>query len=648
MAMTLVIGILVDDSIVVLENIHRMLQRGENKVNAAIKGRSEIGLAAIAITLVDVVTFLPIAMLSGMVGKIFREFGLTVVTATLVSLFVSFTLTPLLASRWSSVVEYTKDNFITRFVKWFDRIELRVINGYKSLLVAALAHRWRVILICVGSLIMSFFLIGMGLIGTEFMPSTDRGEFAVNLELPKGASIAENDVITKKVETIVANTKEVDTYYTVVGRKEQPWGGQNQPDISQIQVKLIPMNKRKSTDDVISDLRNNIAKVPGVKVSFAMIGLFGAAEDQSLMLEIKGYDLNSLIKASQMVKAAAERVPGTRDVTSSWEDGKAEVQVRINRERCAQYQLTVGEVGAVLHNALEGEVPSKFSETGTEYDIRVLLDKEYRKDPENVKRILITNRAGESIQLSQVADISYGIGPNLISRKDRSRVISISFNATVPSGQIRKSLEAELAKMTLPSDVNVFFSGDFEQSSDMFSDMLLAIAFAILFIYMIMVSLFESYIYPFIIMFSIPVALVGALFGLAITHETLNIFSMIGILMSMGLVSKNAILLVDYTNTLRKRGMGMMEALLEAGPTRLRPIVMTTMTMIFGMLPIALSAGSGADMRKGLAIVVIGALISSTMLTLVLVPVVYVIVEKIRTYFGWNKKDVATMETTAE
>ncbi len=638
MAMTLVIGILVDDSIVVLENIHRHLKKGENQYDAAINGRSEIGMAAIAITLVDVVVFFPIAMVSGIVGKIFREFGLTIVTATLVSLFVSFTLTPLLASRWSKLGKFEKDSWLHRFTMWFDRFEEKMSRGYRSVLESALRHKFLVIMISFLALISSFVLVGMGFVGTEFMHNPDRGEFAINLEFAKGTGIEENDAITRKVEQILVARADVKSYYTIVGRKEEPWGGSNRSDISQIQVNLIELKKRKPTNDVISELLKELGKIPGLKSNIGIIGIFGASEDKPLQIELKGTNMEDLIISSEILKKVVEAVPGTRDVSTTWESGKPEVQVKINRERCAYYQTTVGEVGGILRNALEGNKDTKFKEGDTEYDLKVILDKKYRTNPDNVKNILITNHKGEQIRLEQVADVFFGIGPNMISRKDKSRVITVMANNTLPTGQIKAGIDKGLAKVKFPPGVSIFFAGDFQSQSDMNNDLGIALLFAVLFVYMIMVSLFESYTYPFIIMFSLPVALVGGLYALAVTHETLNVFSMIGIILSMGLVSKNAILLVDYTNTLRKRGRDIVSALLEAGPVRLRPIIMTTMTMVFGMLPIAMSSGSGADMRKGLAIVVIGALISSTLLTLVLVPVVYTIVEGIKAKFGFGEK----------
>lgn len=631
MALTLVIGILVDDSIVVLENIHRHLEKGENNIKAAINGRTEIGLAAIAITLVDVVVFLPVAMLSGIVGKIFREFGLTIVTATLISLFVSFTLTPLLASRWSRVVELKGTNIVNRFALWFEGYEKKLSIYYKGILRWALNNRKRVLLISITALILSFMLVGFGLVGTEFMPQSDRGEFAINLKMPLGTGIMDTDRITHRVEGFVAAKKEVEQYYTVIGRKESSFYAETRSNISQIQVKLKDENKIPS-QVIMNQLMKEIKAIPGVDVSIAQISMFGAADDKPIAIEVKGTNLEELVTASKIVEDIVKKTAGTRDVSSSWEEGQPEVKIKINREKCAYYHLTLSEVAQTMRTALEGNNDSKFKEGDTEYDIRVILTDKLRSQVENVKNINIMNHMGQMVPLSEVAYIYYGQGPNEISRKDRARTITISsdMNGSRPLGAISADIKKSFAKTQLPSGTSTAFSGDAEAMQDMFKDMLTAMFFAVLFVYMIMVSLFESYIHPFTIMFSIPVALVGALTALALTGQTLNMFSMIGILLSIGLVTKNAILLVDYTNTLRSQGRSVMDALLEAGPIRLRPILMTTMTMVFGMLPIALASGAGADMRKGMAIVIIGALISSTMLTLILVPVMYTYIEDFR------------------
>ncbi len=632
MALTLVIGILVDDSIVVLENIHRKLEQGEDKINAAIKGRYEIGMAAVAITLVDVVVFLPISMIGGLVGKIFKEFGLTIVTATLVSLFVSFTLTPLLASRWLEISTNKKKSIFDKFTAWFDRMEKKLVEAYRSILRSSLLRPGLVITFTAIIFFASFYLPAK-VIGQDFMPQSDRGEFAVNLEFPKGTGLNDNNAITDRIEKIIKASPNVDQIYTVIGRKEEAWGGTNRSDISQIQVKMIELEKRTVTsNEFMKNVASEISKIPGVKSNISLIGIFGAGDEKPIMIEIKGENLDHLIDASEKIKKIVENTPGARDVSSTWETGQPELKIKINRERCAYHQTTIGEVAMVLQNSLQGDNTSKFRDGDTEYDINVILDKKFRDDPINVGKLLITNHLGQQIQLSQVADIFFGNGPNQIDRKDRSRIITVTANydSSIPLNSITKHINSEIKDTKFSQDVNIFFGGEAENMGDMFTDMLIAITFAILFVYMIMVSLYESYVYPFIIMFSIPVAIVGSFFGLAITGQTLNVFSMIGLIMSMGLVTKNAILVVDYTNTLRKRGMNMFEALLEAGPTRLRPILMTTLTMVFGLLPIAMSTGSGGDMRKGMAIVVIGALTFSTILTLILVPVIYLVVEKIR------------------
>jgi hydrophobic/amphiphilic exporter-1 (mainly G- bacteria), HAE1 family len=640
MALALVIGILVDDSIVVLENIHRHMERGEDKVTAAIKGRAEIGMAAIAITLVDVVVFLPIAMVSGIVGKIFREFGLTIVVSTLFSLFVSFTLTPMLASRWSKVVHFTKTTLLSRFINWFEGNFKKLENTYRSILEWALDHRKTVILVSAGLLVISISYLPLGLIGTEFMPQIDKGEFAINLEMPLGTNIEKTKDAVLKVEEIIKNTPEVVKYYTNVGMQENTFGSQNKSYYGQIQVKLLPKDKRKPTQEVISKVQAKVKEVPGIKAQVQLIGMFGGADESPIYIEVKGSNLDSLIVASEMVAGVVEKTKGTRDIKSSWEEGQPEVKVIIDRTKCANNSLTLGEVAMTLRTALEGDISTKYKEGDVEYDMRVLLSKENRNNPDDVGNIIIQNRMGKQIKLAEVAEVFYGKGPSQISRKDRSRVINVTANLdnTKPMGEVIQDIKDNIDKLRMPGDSQVFYAGNAEDMNNMFLDMIMAIMFAVLFVYMIMVSLFESFMHPFTIMFSLPVALVGALTGLMLTDQNMNMFSMIGVLLSMGLVTKNAILLVDYTNTLRKEGLSIRDALLTAGPVRLRPIVMTTSTMIFGMLPLAMAMGSGGEMRKGLAIVVIGALLSSTLLTLVLVPVIYTVMEKLRTKFSFFKK----------
>ncbi len=633
MALALVIGILVDDSIVILENIHRHLEKGENPEKAAVEGRSEIGFAAIAITLVDVVVFLPISLVGGMIGRIFSEFGITVVISTLLSLFVSFTLTPMLAAKWSRIVQHRPGSWADRLVRVFDRWQDRLGSGYRNILTWALAHRRTVVAVSTGIFIASLALLPLGAIGTEFMTDTDRGEFAVNLDMPLGTTIEKTDQAVNKVEKIVADMTEVQRYLSTIGKQQTQWKNADQSNLAQVQVKLVPKRARKrSTQAVMMAIKEQVSSIPGLKASFNTISMWGSSNVAPLQIEIIGPDLAQVAAYSAKVGDILADAKGTVDVSSSWEEGKPEVQIEVDRDKMARMGLTLAEVGLAVRTAIEGDIPTKYQEGDTDFDTRVVLRKSSRARVQDVGNITLLNHYGQPVRLSQVAKITEGKGPSEIQRKDRERLVTVAANLSgqVPLGQVTAAVEKAINAAGVPQGVRVFYGGDTENMRDMFSDMTIALGMAVLFVYIIMVSLFESYIHPFTIMFSLPLALVGALSGLALTGMTLNMFSMIGVIMLMGLVTKNAILLVDFTNALRARGHAMEEALLEAGKTRLRPIIMTTATMVFGMMPLALALGAGSEMRQGMAVVVISGLISSTLLTLVLVPVVYTYVEGLR------------------
>lgn len=633
MALALVIGILVDDSIVVLENIHRHLEGGTDPVNAAIRGRSEIGFAAIAITLVDVVVFLPISLVGGLVGRIFSEFGITIVVATLLSLFVSFTLTPMLAAKWSRLIHHTRESFLGKFIAGFEARQEKLVNGYERLLSWALNNRRKVLVGMTGLLVASMALVPLGFIGSEFMTHADRGEFAVNVDMPLGTTIEKTDEAVKQVEAFISHIPEVQLYLSTIGKQQTQWKNVEQSNVGQVQVKLVDKSERKrSTTDVIQAIQHGVETIPGLKTNFALMSMWGSANMMPVQIEIIGSDLPEVVKFADKVSQIVAETKGTVDVVSSWEEGKPEVQIDVDREKTAKMGLTLAEVGLAVRTAIEGDVVTKYQEGDTEYDTRVVLNKTSRNRTEDIGRLTLLNHYGQPIQLSQIAKISHRKGPSEIQRKDRERLVTIAANLSgeVALGEVTASVEQAVTALGVPAGIKVFHGGEAENMRDMFSDMTIALGLAILFVYMIMVSLFESYIHPFTIMFSLPVALVGALGSLALTGNTLSMFSMIGIIMLMGLVTKNAILLVDYTNTLRERGIVLREALLTAGRTRLRPIIMTTATMIFGMMPLALALGAGSEMRQSMAIVVIGGLISSTLLTLVLVPVVYTYMEALR------------------
>jgi hydrophobic/amphiphilic exporter-1 (mainly G- bacteria), HAE1 family len=637
MGLALVIGILVDDSIVVLENIHRHMEKGEDRKTAAVNGRSEIGFAAIAITLVDVVVFLPIAMVGGLVGKIFREFGLTIVVSTLISLFVSFTLTPMLASKWSKLTHYDNSTFIGRFVIWFENFQKRLDAGYRKLLDWALKRRKTVLAISTIALLVGAIApLAFNLIGTEFMTQADRGEFALIIEMPVGTPIEKTDETIAMIEDQLKKDQNIEQFFSTVGTSEQMFSKSTTPNVGQIQIKLIPAWRRKvSTEQEMTHVRDLANKYPGVTGRATVIGMWGTANYSPLEVEIQGANLSEVVAASQKISDVMVKTNGVTDVKSTWENARPELQVVVDREKAASFGLTLGEIAPVLQTAIQGNVITKYSDNGTDYDIRLQLAEQNRNRISDVGNLTLMSRSGKQVYLNQVADVISGNGPVEVDRKDRERLVTVLGNLTGSRslGDATRDIQAGIASLNLPSDIKVFFGGDNENMSDMFRDMMLALGMAILFVYMIMVSLFESYAHPFTIMFSLPVALVGGLSALFLTGQTLNTFSMIGVIMSMGLVTKNAILLVDYTNTLRARGHNMLDAILEAGPTRLRPILMTTATMVFGMLPLALGLGAGSDIRQSMAIIVIGALISSTLLTLILVPVMYTYVDGLKTKF---------------
>ena len=636
MAMALVIGILVDDSIVVLENIHRHMELGEEKKAAALNGRSEIGFAAVAITLVDVVVFLPIALVGGLVGKIFREFGLTIVVSTLISLFVSFTLTPMLASRWSSVNQYKNDSIAGKLVNWFENFQRRLDAGYRKVLGWGLANRKKVIGISVGALLVSLLPIPLHLIGTEFMTQPDRGEFALIVEMPVGTPLDKTDQTIKQIENRLRGDPNIQDYFSTVGMSEQTFQKSTQPNLGQIHIRLVPAWQRRiSTEKEMTRVKDIADSYPGVTSRTSVIGMWGTANYSPLEVEIQGADLPQVVSASQKIGDVMGRTNGVTDIKSTWQTARPELQVVVDREKAASFGLTLGDVASALQTAIQGNVVTKYNDNGTDYDVRLQLAESDRNKASELQNMTLMTGSGRQVYLRQIAEVIRGSGPVEIDRKDRERLVTIIGNLTGSRslGDATRDIESGIASLKLPSSIRVFFGGDNENMSDMFSDMGLALAMAVLFVYMIMVSLFESYAHPFTIMFSLPVALVGGMLALLLTGQTLNTFSMIGVIMSVGLVTKNAILLVDYTNTLRGRGYDMTHAILEAGPTRLRPIVMTTATMVFGMLPLALGLGSGSEIRQSMAVVVIGALISSTLLTLLLVPVMYTYVDGLKARF---------------
>ncbi len=630
MALSLVVGILVDDSIVVLENIYRHMEMGKDKRTAALDGRNEIGFTALAITLVDVVVFLPMSMVSGLIGNILREFSLVVVFSTLMSLLVSFTITPMLASRFGKLDHFTKDTLWGRISLGFESLFESLKNSYTAILRWSVGHRWAVYLTTVVLFLASFALVPAGFIGSEFAAQGDQGELVIQLEMEPQVTLYQNNQTTRQVEQLLMNRPEVETVFSKIGFASGQMGsGTGTNNRSEITVILKDKKERDlSTEAFGKEIKEEIQQIPGIKAKAAPTGITGNANQAPIQLVLKGTELEKVREAATTVLHVVNEIPGTTDVEFSVEDPKPELQVHIDRERMASLGLSVTEVGSTLRTAFNGNDDSKYREDPYEYDINVSLDRFNRSSIEDVSSLTFVNNQGQLVQLKQFAEVRQELGASKLERNDRLSAITV--NAQVvgrPVGTVGADIQAAMQDKTLPDGVILDYAGSLEQQSDAFGSLGIALVIGIVFVYLVMVALYDSFIYPFIVLFSLPVALIGALLALALAMENLSVFSIIGMIMLMGLVAKNAILLVDFTNQLRSQGLGVKEALIEAGRERLRPILMTTLAMVFGMLPIALASGAGAEVKNGLAWVIIGGLTSSLLLTLVLVPAVYVTVE---------------------
>ncbi len=630
LSLSLVVGVLVDDSIVVLENIYRHLERGEEPRQAALLGRNEIGFTALSITLVDVVVFLPLSLVSGIVGNILREFSVVMVISTLVSLFVSFTLTPLLASRFSKVENFSGKNIFERFAIAFERNFQRMRERYLELLQWSLHNPHKVFFSAILMLFASFSLLVFGLIGGEFISVSDRGEFAVKLELEPGTPLAETNRLTRSVERRLTGMAEVKKVMVNVGSSSEGFLNQSADNIAEINVKLSPKEERtRSTDAIMQAIRLNLQDIVGLKASINPIGIFGTANETPVAVILSGPSRNEVTRVARMLRDSVQTIPGTADVNLTSQVGSPEMRIVVDREKMASFGITIADVGAALRTAYAGDEAGKYRDGSDEYDIRVMLDKYYRQDTSTLAEITFRAPQGDTVRLGQFVTFEQDRGYTQLQRKDRNNAVWVKAQAVGrPVGSIGKEIERIMANMKkkgfMPATVSIAYDSDLKRQGESNSTLALSFLVAIIFVYLIMVALYDSWLWPMVVMFSIPLAIIGALFALAFTGKSLSIFTILGIIMLVGLVGKNAILLVDFINKFRIEGMELTASILEAAKERLRPILMTTLTLIFGLLPIALSGSSGSEWKSGLAVALVGGLASSMFLTLLVIPVVYV------------------------
>ncbi len=625
LGLSLSIGILIDDAIVVLENIYRRMEEGEQPVKASSEGASEIGLAVMATTFSIVAVFVPVAFMKGIVGKFFYEFGITVTVAVLISLFISLTLTPMMTSRFLS---YRKKH--GKLYMFLENCFSRLYEVYKPLLALALGNRWKVIVIAGFSVVAGVAIFIM--LGKEFLPAADQGRYLVRLETPIDYSLPRADGMMRKIDESLRGRPEVNSTFYVTGSDFS-----QDSNKSRIYVNLKERKERSIVQlDSMKLVREFLTGVPEAKSSveeIAMVG--GGMRAVPIQVMIQGRDLDDINRRTLAIKAEYAGIPGIVDADTSIETGKPEVRVRIDRDKAANLGVSASSIGNTINTMVGGEIVGKYKDEseGERYDIKARLIESERRQPADIGGLKVRSSTGELVRLEDVTEADTGMGPTVITHMNRQRSATVFANTdkTKPMQEAIKDLEG-IIKKNLTPEMSFRHVGMGDAMLDAFKNIAFALIIAIIMVYMILASQFESFVHPFTIMFSLPVSLIGAMGLLLITGERINIFSLIGVIMLMGLVTKNAILLVDYTITLRHRGMERNEALLKAGPIRLRPILMTTAAMVFGMLPTALKLGEGAEQRAPMAIVVIGGLITSTLLTLVVVPVVYTIVDDIEIY----------------
>lgn len=640
LAMSLIIGILVDDATVVLENIQRHLDKKKGRREAAYDGRMEIGYSAMSITLVDVVVFLPILFLQVFVADMLKEFSVVVITSTLTSLLVGFTLTPWMASRIGKSENLRPTSLFNRFLLWFERQLDRFISMYGRQLTWVLNNKLK----SVGIIIVLFLATGMmmkqGIIGKELIATGDQGKFSLFLELDKTAAFQKNNIVSQRIESFIRQQPEVYSVFSNIGGASTAMGslGIGAANKSEFTIQLVEPHLRgkESTESFMIRLRKELQdRYPGISFSIAALGLI--PRSAPIEFTLSGDRLDSVLMIGNRLRQVLERIPGADNVRLSVEPGSPEFRVVPDKERMERYRLSTGYVGQHLRTAFTGDDDASLTEEGTEYPVRIRLDDFDRKNAEDLASLNLINPQGVPVHVSQFASIIQSNSPSMLERKDRQPAVTLTANTLGrPSGTVADDVVSYLEKNPLPEDVRMDWAGDIDRQQDSFGALGSVMLISFLLIYLIMVALYDSYIYPFVVLFSIPVAAIGAFLALNLSMNQLSLFSLLGLIMLMGLVAKNAILIVDFANQLKATGLHYKAALLEAGKTRMRPILMTTTAMVIGMLPIALAKGSASEWKNGLAWVIIGGLLSSLFLTVYLVPLVYDTVDGIKE--KWRKK----------
>jgi HAE1 family hydrophobic/amphiphilic exporter-1 len=622
LGLSLAIGVLIDDAIVVRENIVRHVEMGKGHFRAAFEGTNEIGLAVTATTLSIVVVFIPIAFLGGIAGQWFKPFGLTIVCSVLVSLFVSFSLDPMLSAYWPDPHRAMADRpwlsrLLGRFNAWFDRQAER----YKGVIAWALDHRSAMIGLAIATFVGAIALPVMGLIGAGLVPEMDDSEFSIQLETPPGSNLAYTRLKGEEIARVARQAPEVRYTYVSIG-------AQDAVDEGSVFVKLTPKVERsRSQSEVVSEIRRGLMQLGGVSTSIST----GFNEgEKAIQLQVQGPDSRELARLADAVVEQVKQVPGAVDVGLSTKGQKPELDVQIDRGLAGTLGVTIGDVAQALRPAFAGiDVGDWIDPSGETRDVTIRLAPESRTVRADLEALPVIVTGPEdapvSVPLGQVARITPSIGPARIDHLDRERVVTVEANTQGrPLSEVVGAIMARVPEaVTFPPGYSLSQGGETEEQNEIFGQMVVAIGVAVMLMYFVLVVQFGSFLEPFAILLSLPLSLIGVMLALLATGETLNIMSMIGVVLLMGIVAKNAILLIDFAKWAEEAGTERREALIQAGRVRLRPILMTTFALIAGMIPVARGSGEGGDFRAPLGIAVIGGVLTSTLLTLLVIPTVY-------------------------
>lgn len=641
------IGMMVDSSIVILENIYRYRENGYSRIDAAVEGASEVGAAVMASTFTTIVVFLPIVYVEGLASQIFRPLAATIAFALMASLIVSLTLIPTLSSKILKVANENGNGngkkIGKKMSRKFGEVFTKVEQKYAGLLRWSLNHKK-----IVGLLVIILFVASAAvtpLVGMEFMPNMDNGEFEVRISLAKGSLLEETEAITKQFEDMLINMPEVVNLATVVGQSGGMGVSESGPEIGNIFVILTEKDARqRSIEDVIEDVRDKAKTIPGITLNIVRHDFTGGGGEAPISIAIRGDEFPILQDISDEIITRLHSVEGTREVESSLSEGRPEVHVKINREKASLYGLSASSIADSVRGAIQGQLSTKYRIEGDEIDVKVRVDEAYRNDVRALRDLLIMSPRVGAVPLSEVATLVTGEGPSAINRNNQVREVTVTSQiANRDLGSLMKDIKVALDGLVLPPGYEIEYGGENKDMIEAFTDLALALILAIILVYMIMAAQFEALLYPFIIMFAVPPTFIGVVLGLLLTGRSFNVPAFIGVIMLAGIVVNNAIVLVDYINTLRKRGIELHEAVITAGQTRLRPILMTTLTTVLALVPASLGIGQGSEMQTPMATTVIFGLSFSTLITLILVPVIYmsfsVLGQRFKKRFG-KKEDV--------